>query len=378
MRRPRAGHVVLACLLATIGVGARAQAAGESALSSRQGALRLDGKPFFPILTWAQCAADVPDNLAVGVTVFMGDSCHDSAALAQAIGGRAYLVVDVAQRDTETVTSLPGVIGWHQPDEPDATGIASDRLPAPRPASGQLTFLTLTSHFAREQRWLTTRHSAAWWRGYVRRADVVGFDLYPLAHLCQHPAFTLASVYREQRDLVALAAGRPTFQWIEASAIDGHCGATPVSAAALRAEVFLALAGGANGIGYFTHSWATGPWVRFAVTPELRAAMAATDADLQALATVLTGEQAPSLIHATGPVLVGARRAGRHLLVIAVNPTKAPVTAQIRFRGYTAGSAQVWNEHRARPVSGARFTDTFGPLQVHIYDVSPGAAPRRR
>jgi hypothetical protein len=50
--------------------------------------------------------------------------------------------------------------------------------------------------------------------------------------LCQHAAFTLASVYREQRDLVALAAGRPTFQWIEASAIDGHCGATPPRSAA--------------------------------------------------------------------------------------------------------------------------------------------------
>jgi hypothetical protein len=90
------------------------------------------------------------------------------------------------------------------------------------------------------------------------------------------------------------------------------------------------------------------------------------------------GEQAPGLVHATGPVLVGARRAGRHLLVIAVNPTKAPVTTQLRFHGYTAGSASVWNEQRSLRIAGARFTDTFGPLQVHIYDVSPGAAPRRR
>jgi hypothetical protein len=205
----------------------------------------------------------------------------------------------------------------------------------------------------------------------VSRADVVGFDLYPLSHLCQHPAFTLASVYREQRDLVELAAGRPTFQWIEASAIDGTCGAAPVSPAALRAEVFLAIAGGASGIGYFTHSWATGPWVRFAVTPALRETMRATDGELQALAPVLMGQQTPTLVRATGAVLVGARRAGRHLLVIAVNPTSAPVASQIRFRSYAAGSALAWSEKRTLRVAGNRFVDTFGPLQVHIYDIGP-------
>jgi hypothetical protein len=76
-------------------------------------------------------------------------------------------------------------------------------------------------------------------------------------------------------------------------------------------------------------------------------------------------------VRATGPVLVGARRAGRHLLVIAVNPTKDAVAAQIRFRGYTAGTALAWSERRALHLAGNRFVDTFGPLQVHVYDVGP-------
>jgi hypothetical protein len=304
----------------------------------------------------------------------MGDSCNDPAALATAIGSRAYLVLDMAQRDNAAVAQLPGVIGWHQPDEPDANEIAADSLAAPAPRAGRLTFLTLTSHFAHEQRWLTTQHPAKWWQAYVAHTDVVGFDLYPLAHLCEHAAVTLASVYREQRDLVALAAGRPTFQWIEASAIDGRCGPAPVSGAALRAEVFLALAGGANGIGYFTHSWAGGPWVRFAVTPEAQAAMRSTDADLQALAPVLLGRQAPALVRSESPVLVGTRRAGRHLLVIAVNPTNATVVGQIRFHGYRAGSAVAWSEHRSVRVRAAGLVDTFAPLAVHIYDVSPRSA----
>jgi hypothetical protein len=371
VRRPRFVHVVLACLLATVGVSVRAQAAGDRGpLSTRAGALQLDGKPFFPILAWAQCAGDVPANLAVGVTVFMGDSCNDTAALAAAIGGRAYLVAPVALRDDPAILALPGVVGWHQPDEPDANGIDPAALAAPDPRTGRLTFLTVTSHFARDQRWLTTQHPASFWAAYARRSDVLGFDLYPLSHLCRHPGLGVASVYREQRDLVRLAAGRPTFQWIEASAIDGLCGASPVSAEALRAEVFLAVAGGATGIGYFTHSWADGPWVRFAVTPELRAAMTAVDAQLQALARVLSGPDVSPLVHARG-VLVGVRRAGRHLLVIAVNPSSTPVRARFGFRRSVAGSVAVWGESRSLRVVAGHVTDTFAPLGVHLYDVAP-------
>lgn len=375
MRRPRFVHVVLACLIATVGVSVRAQAAGDSeALSARAGTLRLNGKPFFPILSWAQCASDVPDDLAVGVTVFMGDSCNDTGALAAAIGGRAYLVPSVALRGDQPTAALPRVIGWHQPDEPDANGIDAAALAAPDPQSGRLTFLTVTAHFARDQRWLTTQHPASWWAAYARRADVLGFDLYPLSHLCRQPKLGIRAVFDEQRDLVRLAAGRPTFQWIEASAIDGTCGADPVSPAALRAEVFLALAGGANGIGYFTHSWADGPWVRFAVSDAVRTAMTATDADLQALAGVLQGLAAGRVVSGHGGILVGARRSGRHLLVIAVNPGTTAVSGRLGFRHFTPGSVLAWNEHRTVRLAGAGFTDRFGPLQVHLYDVAP--APR--
>ncbi len=52
-----------------------------------------------------------------------------------------------------------------------------------------------------------------------------------------------------------LAGGRPTFQWIETGPINPtYCGGFAMTAAELRAEVWLAIAGGATGIGYFTHT----------------------------------------------------------------------------------------------------------------------------
>jgi hypothetical protein len=354
-----------AASLAAVGRGS-----DVSALAASHGALQLDGKPFFPILTWGQCADDAAANLAVGITVFMGDSCDDTPALAGVVYGHGYVVADVGGRSDPGLSTLPDLIGWHQPDEADGYGIASETLPAPDPASGRLTFLTLTSRFASDQRMLTTRRPASFWASYVARADVIGFDLYPLAQRCDQKGISLGSVYREQRDLVRLAGGRPTYQWIEATPIFGHCGAAPVSPAALRAEVFLAVAGGANGIGYFTHAWPDGTWERFAVTPELRDAMAAINADLHELAPVLAGPQV-ELARATGPILVGVRRAGRHLLLIAVNPTGASVRAQIRLRGVRIGSVLPWREHRTLKTARSAFTDHFEPLQVHVYDVAP-------
>ena len=56
MQRPRAVHVLLACLIAVAAVGVRAQAADDRhALSSRGGTLSLGGKPFFP-----GCNAEAP------------------------------------------------------------------------------------------------------------------------------------------------------------------------------------------------------------------------------------------------------------------------------------------------------------------------------
>src|SRR5205085_9108336 len=90
--------------------------------------------------------------------------------------------------------------------------------------------------------------------GLVAKTDMVGFDLYPLQNWCRPEA--LPAVYDAQRELVALAAGKPTFQWIETGHMD--CPDTPalaVTPQTLRAESWLAIAGGARGLGFFPVGW---------------------------------------------------------------------------------------------------------------------------
>jgi len=107
------------------------------------------------------------------------------------------------------------------------------------------------------------------------------------------------------------------------------------------------------------------------VAPDLRQAVAKLNRELRALAAVLGGPDVSGLARTTAPVRVGVRRAGRHYLVIAVNPQQTPVRAQLRLRGVHVRSVVAWNEGRTIPAAHTGFTDWFEPLEVHVYDVAP-------
>ena len=89
--------------------------------------------------------------------------------------------------------------------------------------------------------------------GLVAKADVVGFDLYPLQELCRREL--LPWVFDSQRELVRLAHGKPTFQWIEIREMKCHNAAAAVTPRTIRVESWLAIAGGAHGLGFFPNDW---------------------------------------------------------------------------------------------------------------------------
>ena len=87
-----------------------------------------------------------------------------------------------------------------------------------------------------------------------QHADVVGFDMYPIVKFCGR--VPLLDVFRAQRELMTIyAPGKPTFQWIETSKMTGECPTLQITPQIVNAETWLAVAGGACGIGYFTNSW---------------------------------------------------------------------------------------------------------------------------
>jgi hypothetical protein len=329
----RTGALTLLCLL-LLAVATTAEAA-----TTRGRAILVENRPFFPIMQWSQCPNDFGSSLLLGIDVFMG-VCEESSAADAAVtlGPYGYLIPSIELRGSIDDARL---LGWHQPDEPENNGLTSGALTAPDRAHGP-TFLTLTSEFMRRAR------GPGAYRGYVARADVVGFDLYPIAAHCK-THISLADVYRGQRDLLALAPGKPTYQWIETGPIDGRCTARgPVTPEEVRAEVWLAIAGGATGIGYFTHTWTRGSWFRFDVDFPIRAAIEQTNREIRALAPVLLARQVAA--NARAPVYAGARRIGDTVYVIAVNASDRGATTRITV-----------------PALGKPRVARFGPLEVRVF-----------
>jgi hypothetical protein len=311
------------------------------------GDVLLNGQPFFPLLVYGQCPGAVAGVLALGINLFTNNNCGGTPELAAAVSGHALTLA----QPSESNTTGP-VIGTNLPDEADGHNLTGATLPS---GSG-LRFLTLTNHFYSAAAPLP--QGRGMYPGLVAKADVIGFDLYPLQSWCRRDA--ISSVYTAQQELVRLAAGKPTYQWIETSHMD--CADTPelgVTPEVLRAESWLAIAGGARGLGFFPIGW----------TGAVGEGIAKVAQDVQALGpALLAAETAAS---ASGVVKVGARRLGGALYVFAVNPTFTPTSATIDVPGLGGRPLQVLGEGRTVTSKGNDFGDTFTPLAVHLYIAAP-------
>jgi hypothetical protein len=318
--------------------------------SVASGAILVDGQPFFPLLVWGECPNTYPGDLGAGVNLFMENPCGGVSSQVEALAGHALSAGPVA----EAGATGPGLIGWYYGDESDLHG---STLPDRPQYAGRLGFLTLSSHFYSHSGLLPQGRGI--YPGLVAAADVVGFDLYPLQNWCRR---SLVDVYAAQQELVALAAGKPTYQWIETATMDCNSPALTVTPATVRAESWLAIAGGAHGLGFFPGQW----------TPAVGTAVQAVTRGVAELGPALTGPAAPaSVTPAGGSVRVGARAYGGAVYVIAVNSGRRSEQATIGAAGLRDGPLSVVGEARTVGVAGGRFTDAFGPLAVHVYVQPP-------
>jgi hypothetical protein len=369
-RRTIAGTItlglMLACCASLAGAAAdRSTTKGTARASVNRSRLVVHGKPFFPVMLIDQCSSeDVARAHRLGINLILNENCDNLSAESQLqlIEGASLAVLPIAMAGA----SGPGVVGWTYPDEPEGNGWTPARLRGAYPvtrgsADGLLSFVTTGGGFFRSP-YRDARIAPDLYRGFAQVADVAGFDLYPLGH-CQQD---LAAVYDAQRQFVQLAGAMPTFQWIETGPIKpGYCGGFNMSPAELRAEVWLAIAGGARGIGFFTHTWA--PEHRaFDVTPSLQHEIEKISALLAAVRPGLTGRATHST-STSANIKVLARMSGNTTYVFAVNAVASPVKAQLDVPVLRTGAVQAFGERRAVTASGHRFVDSFRPLAVHVY-----------
>jgi hypothetical protein len=319
----------------------------------------VNGQPFFPIAVWAQCSDGYGSNIGDGINLFIGDGCGKDRQLPAGLAGDAFSVVDAQDADA----TGRGVIGWYFPDEWDAfleSGVTREdlRKEIPDNQPGKISFLTLTNHFYSHAAPLP--QGRGMYPALYALADVVGFDLYPLQVWCR-PAF--GDVFDAQHELSDVTGGKPTFQWIEVAKMEHTCRNDPANdptPATVRAEAWLAVGGGADGIGYFPNRWKR----------DIGDEIAHTNRQIRELSPALLSPQVP-VTSDTPAVRVSGRSLNGALYVIAVNTGSENVQAKISVNGIAGRSATVFGEGTAVRSDDTGFTDAFGPLAAKVYVVPP-------
>jgi hypothetical protein len=323
-----------------------------------------DGSLFFPVMSYEQCAATIARALTIGVNTFVQvpfTGCGPSPA-----GSTPPYVL------SDNYAGASGA-GWYLPDEPDGWGITPEQMPQlPTPdTTGRLRVLNITQHFFSGQAPINDRFDRNDYKRFAAGADVIGFDMYPIVKFCGR--VPLLDVFRAQRELMTnYAPGKPTFQWIETSKMTGECASLQITPAIVNAETWLAIAGGACGIGYFTNSWTSDVWDRWSFDPGIEQQLAATVSRVQALAPALCADYGSVVGPWNGGVAASTRTLNGALYVLAVNSTAAATTVPFRVDALAGRALTVLDEGRTiRPAKQVFFRDRFAPYEVHVYLAAP-------
>ncbi len=321
-----------------------------------------DGSLFFPIMSYEQCAETVGRALTIGVNTFVQvpfTGCGHPAGITP-----PYLLSD-------DYAGTKGS-GWYLPDEPDGWGITPEQMPqlSPAASTGRLRVLNISQHFFSGQDPINDRFDRNDYKLFAAKADVVGFDMYPVVKFCGR--VPLVDVFRAQRELMTIyAPGKPTFQWIETSKMTGECASMQITPAIVNAETWLAIAGGACGIGYFTNSWING-WDRWSFDEGVEQQLARTVSQVQRLAPALCADYGRVVVPRNGGVAASSRTLNGALYVLAVNATAQATTVQLRVDTLAGRVLTVLDEGRTiRPAEKVYFRDRFAPYGVHVYVAAP-------
>jgi hypothetical protein len=333
----------------------------KSVASTNGSQIVVDNRAFFPTAVWAQCSDGFGSNMNDGINLFMGDGCStDESSLSARLDGRAYSIVNAENAGS---ADGRGLLGWYYPDEWDAflqstvTRRDLDKS-IPAPQAGRISFLTLTNHFYSVANPLP--QGKGMYPTLMSIPDVVGFDLYPLQVWCR-PAF--GDVMDAQRELGTSSGGKPTFQWIEVAPMEHRCAEdrrldpTPET---VRAEAWLAVAGGADALGYFPNHWPA----------TIGAEIARTNREIKALSQALLAPVGTATSDA-GAVRVSSRTLNGATYVIAVNTSSASLEAKISVDGIGGRSPVVVGGGQVIGADDTGFADNFGPLAARVYIIPP-------
>jgi hypothetical protein len=356
--------------------------------------LVVNGKPFLPIMSWAQSPKRYPLLKELGFNTQAGGNADPDAAQKS----NTYAIAPFRKQWAKH----PYLLGWLQGDEPDMPrGKGADAKPKVtaedvtarhheirQADTAHPVFQTLTQHFTKDHSSYPPAVREQIYPQYVAACEVIGFDVYPIygtgyaTHLNQ-----VGDGVAELRKLAG--PNRPVYAWIETCkgskwmVYEKQPDVLPVHT---RNEVWQAIINGATAIGYFTHAWRP-KFAEFAPTPEMRKELKRLNGQLTRLAPAILAPPSPRKITMTlqkdlqcqfmATTLDGAT------YIFALNRDLGPGAANAKqfdpihprggkatftVAGLKAGTViDVLDENRTLVSENQKFTDDFSSLAEHLY-----------
>ncbi|MBM3333860.1 hypothetical protein FJY63_04290, partial [Candidatus Sumerlaeota bacterium] len=236
-------------------------------------AIYVNGQSFLPIMAWLQNPSNFEIMKSCGMNTATGYAGRSGGQrdvkgyldLAQKAGLYGVMPFD------ESLKGHPALLGYIHGDEPDLPSKTSDTMvPRAMPSrtleryqaikasdSSRPVFMTLTGNFHPFFKKWSDEQRNNLYPAYIKATDIVGYDIYPI-YGWNKPEW-IHLVYEATALLTDLSKPRPVYAWIETSKGSRWTGELErqkeVTGEHIRAEVWMAICGGATVIGYFTHIW---------------------------------------------------------------------------------------------------------------------------
>jgi hypothetical protein len=348
--------------------------------------IRVNGKPFFPILSWAQSPRRFEQLRGLGFNTFCGGKAKEYCEGAQKAGGYAMPGFD------EGVKGHAALLAYTQGDEPD---LGFDKGKPRKPAEEVVeaykrmrakddtrpVFQNLTSAFmdsGPDGGKRTKEERKAYYSVVAGGGDLFGFDIYPIYGWNKDEQLIwVADGVRDLRELAGPT--KPVIAFIETSKGSkwiGYDRQKDVKPEHTRAEVWMAIIRGATGIAYFTHAWRP-DFTEFRPDEEMQKELKRLNEQITRFAPVLLADPAKaktSIVFSggvQGEVLAKEHSGALYLFANNLDMARKSGTATLSVDGLKKGTKlEVIDEGRQIIAEDGKFSDEFGPLAVHLYRIN--------
>ena len=348
---------------------------------------------FFPIGVWLQSPTNAKAYRDAGINTFVGLWQGPTDSQLTELHAAEMLIVCGQNQTALTHSTRSNILAWMHDDEPDNARTRGARLGFGQPVPTE----KIVDEYHRIKSADTTRpvllnlgQGVAWdnWYGrggrnhhpedyprYLEGCDIASFDIYPVTHPDLEVAGNLWFVPRGVERLRGWVRDeKPVWNFIETTR-DANLQRKPTPRE-VRAEVWMSLIHGSRGIVYFAHQFKP-TFIEAALLDdaEMRDAVTTLNQQITSLAPALNSPSITNAVtvrpsNAAAPIAVMVKRAGgfTYILSVGMRPLETKVEFVLKQR---AGSeiVEVLGEGRTVSMTNGKFTDAFGPWDVHIYRV---------